>query len=1607
MSAIFISHSSQDNAVAEEIRTWLAEQGHRSVFLDFDPADGIPAGRDWEQELYRNIRVCRAVIVLCSEHSMASRWCFMEITHARALGKHLFPVKIGDCDLDGVLTDRQVINLTGNRDEALERLGRGILASGLDPADAFDWDGSRPPYPGLLAFQEEDAAIFFGRDDEIGEGLDLVTKVRRLGQTKLVMVLGTSGSGKSSLVRAGLLPRLRRDTERWLVVDPLRPRDDPARELAMVLSRAFDRAGRTLPWERIAEQVRSAMARVRVEAEEDPPTAEDKKPKPARKQQALEQLAALEATLEEDANARVARFLRLLRTAVTQQEGSAGGAGLAGSARSGGGDDVLGELADDLRRRGGREESRVLLVIDQFEELLGHGPDHANSRFLHLLRTGLDRPGSSLLALGTMRSDFLGAFQKSPALLDMRYEALSLGPMSTDDVAQVIEKPAQLAAIELETGLVQALVDDAETEDALPLLAFTLRELNERFGEDGLLEIHEYRERLGGLRGAVAKAADEILDTEPLNAEGEADLRAAFLSLVRITEDGTYARQTAHWDELPEAVHPLLERFVQGRLLVAGSDDQGRTLEVAHEALFRSWTRLVRWLEESGEALRLRHEIQLASRSWETNDRVPDDLWRGGRLARARELMESGDLPLEPLGREFLDASHDAEQAQKQAEEARRQRELRRTRRFLIAVSVVALLAVGLGVFAYFKQIESAASADQAARSLARTHVQDGIRLLGDVQASRALASFAAAVRRYPADPAPRRHILDLLATMGRPRPVSPLKHDYDVYSAAFTPDGSRVVTASEDKTAQVWDADTGDRIGPALRHDEEVVSAAFSLDGRRVVTASWDKTAQVWDAETGAKIGPALQHDEEVNSAAFSPDGRRVLTASWDKTAQVWDADTGDKIGPALRHDEEVDSAAFSPDGRRVVTASWDKTAQVWDAETGAKVGQALQHDDEVNSAVFSPDGRRVVTASEDATAQVWNAETGDKIGQALEHVTSVVSAAFSPDGRRVVTASYDSARLWDAQTGFAFGPVLNHGDVVLSAAFSPDGRRVLTTCGDHTAQVWDAETGDKVGQALKHGDNVFSAAFSPDGRRVVTASEDKTAQLWDAETGDKVGTILKHDYDVYSAAFTPDGSRVVTASGDKAAQVWNAETGDRVGQVLQHVNTVVSAAFSLDGRRVVTASADKTAQVWDAETGAKIGPALEHGYGVTAAAFSPDGRRVLTASSDKTAQVWNAETGDRVGQVLQHVNTVVSAAFSLDGRRVVTASADKTAQVWDAETGAKIGPALEHGYGVTAAAFSPDGRRVVTASWDKTAQVWDAETGAKIGPALEHGYGVTAAAFSPDGRRVLTASSDKTAQLWHTETGDKAGPALQHGGRVNSAAFSPDGRRVVTASADKTAQVWDAETGDRVGPALQHGEDVASAAFSPDGRRVVTASRDATAQVWDTPTGLAGTARLLAETAEAVAGYYVTELGVLAPVEDRGGYDVDGSGKRTLFRSRASLLETARAATAQGENDSDMARVLRWYFSDPRIRTISPLSSMTVPEFILRFPERAKSHFPWHPVTQRCVWPLGGDLRPGDLDPDCVQSALDSLIAAELLQPAEKHDLLESLPEQAKTRN
>src|SRR5919112_6524119 len=251
MASVFISHSSQDRAVTEQVAERLRAAGFAAVFVDFDPEQGIPAGRNWERELYTQLRRTDAVIFLASEASVASRWCFAELSLARSLGRPVFPLRLQPGVKLPLLADVQWTDLTDS-EPGLARLLAGLRSAGLDPADSFAWDQHRSPYPGLVPFAPEDAAVFFGRQSETHRLVELLTPTLQRGPGRMVAVVGPSGSGKSSLVHAGLLPRLARMPERWLVVPPLRPGQQPTATLAASLARAFADHGRPRPTDELA-----------------------------------------------------------------------------------------------------------------------------------------------------------------------------------------------------------------------------------------------------------------------------------------------------------------------------------------------------------------------------------------------------------------------------------------------------------------------------------------------------------------------------------------------------------------------------------------------------------------------------------------------------------------------------------------------------------------------------------------------------------------------------------------------------------------------------------------------------------------------------------------------------------------------------------------------------------------------------------------------------------------------------------------------------------------------------------------------------------------------------------------------------------------------------------------------------------------------------------------------------------------------------------------------------------------------------------------------------------------------------------------------------------
>jgi WD40 repeat protein len=1008
-------------------------------------------------------------------------------------------------------------------------------------------------------------------------------------------------------------------------------------------------------------------------------------------------------------------------------------------------DEALAALDAQLRnKRDAGEHARSLLIVDQFEEVFTSvAKAEDRTAFVRRLweRASLSDDAYPSVIV-TIRIDFLGRcgeilLEKESGLrLDKVAAAhqVQVAQMDGDQLRDAIEEPARKVGLTLEPGLTKRIMDGVDEEPgALPLMQHTLRLLWAR--REGRMLTQASYDDFGGVAGALNQHADGVLMS--FNEEKQRLARRLVVRLVNLGDgDAVNTRRRMSLSELRPRVSAdaarfdeVLKELVDQRLLVRSGQRDEQTVEIAHEALIRKWETLRGWLEGERSKL-LNLENQRKLR----------------RLGVITALAMAAAAVTGVTAKWALGQRDEAQQAQR---EATVQRDAART-----------------------------ASRMAGARELlARGQGGLGSRMIFDVR-----------------DPEKVRGWRDLatdLLVHGIPK--STLSHKGKVRSAAWSPDGKRLVTASEDKTARVWNADgSGDPI-VLSGHAGSVNSAAWSPDGKRIVTASWDRTARIWNADGTSDPIILKGHEGEVISAVWSPDGKRIVTASWDRTARIWNADgTSDPI--VLKgHDGEVTAAVWSSDGKRVVTASADRTAQIWNADgTGATI-VLKGHESNVYSAAWSPDGKRIVTASWDNTARIWNADgTGAPI-VLKGHEGAINSAAWSPDGKRVVTASQDNnARIWNADGTGAPIVLKGHDGWVFSAAWSPDGERISTASWDKTARVWNADGTGTTIIFKDHEGVVRSAAWSPDGKRIVTASEDNTARTWNADGSDGPLMLRGHDRYVYSAGWSPNGERIVTASADKTARIWNAD-GTGAPLVLKgHENTVRLAAWSPDGERIVTASEDKTARIWNADgTGTPL-VLKGHEAQVWSAAWSPDGKRVVTASWDWTARIWNAD-GTGTPLVLRgHDGEVRSVAWSPDGKRIVTASWDKTARIWSADGTGTFIVLKGHEREVLSAAWSPDGKRIVTASGDTTVRVWNADN---MGDPLilrGHTEYVTSAAWSPDGKRIVTASGDTTVRVWNADGTSKSIIVGSHTDKVTSAAWSPDGKRIVTASEDNTARVW-----------------------------------------------------------------------------------------------------------------------------------------------------------------------------------------------------------------------
>jgi WD40 repeat protein len=501
--------------------------------------------------------------------------------------------------------------------------------------------------------------------------------------------------------------------------------------------------------------------------------------------------------------------------------------------------------------------------------------------------------------------------------------------------------------------------------------------------------------------------------------------------------------------------------------------------------------------------------------------------------------------------------------------------------------------------------------------------------------------------------------------------------HGGPVYSVNFSPDeGKTLVSGSDDKNIKLWNVETGQEIRTLKGHGGTVYSVNFSPDGKTLVSGSDDKTIKLWNVETGKEIRTLKGHEGPVYSVNFSRNGKTLVSGSGDKTIKLWNVEKPEEIRTLKGHNSRVRSVNFSHDGKTLVSGSWDNTIKLWNESTGQEILTLKGHEGPVWSVNFSPDeGKTLVSGSDDGTIKLWNVE----IVQTLKgHDDLVNSVEFSRNGKTLVSGSDDGTiKLWDVKTGEEIRTLKGHDYPVRSVNFSPDGNTLVSGSDDKTIILWDVKTGKKIHTFEEHNGLVRSVNFSPNGETLVSGSWDGTIKLWNVKTGKEIPTFhgfQGHHDRVRSVNFSPDGNTLVSGSDNKTITLWNVETGEEIHTLKRHDGRVRSVNFSPDGKTLVSGSYDKTIKLWNVEKRQEIRTLKGHDGPVRSVNFSPDGKTLVSGSDDKTIKLWDVETGQEIRTLHGHDSRVRSVNFSPDGNTLVSGSWDNTIKLWKVETDSNL---------------------------------------------------------------------------------------------------------------------------------------------------------------------------------------------------------------------------------------------------------------------------------------------------------------------------------------------
>jgi WD40 repeat protein len=1284
------------------------------------------------------------------------------------------------------------------------------------------------PYQGLKAFEEKSHEFFFGRSkfiDRILEQMEPTESGKSV--TAFVPIIGASGSGKSSVVKAGLFPELRKRGQWKLAVckPGIRPLDNLISALKTVFFLKSDSNSEIL------EEFRAEWDLFQTDRS----------------------LSAFQGLLSK-VPAGNSKYLILvdqfeeLFTLVSQSEDA------------------------DERNLALNDQKTFIDIITSVEKPL-HIVITMRADFLEscLSYDSLQEMIQSYaLYIPALRGQDLRDAIEKPA----KRQGVEVETTLVDRLEQeVVGEPGSLPLMEF--ALAQLWEQQYDADEKLKSLRLTVYET--------IGNAHRDRS-VSGLKRVLDSHANEVygfVDWQRQQSESRTEqeqewIRRVFLQLIRSGIDAKDTRQRQikrtllkiagqgdEHDGAKQVLDDLIQDLVDARLLVTGAPEETRSerqieemseeesrrwaeentvVDLAHEALIDGWQLFVDWRKKVQSLLRLRERIESARKQWVEQEYGDGNLMTRGLLAQVEQVSWQSLRPFlrSDADAEFYEKSKNFVEQQDSYEKRRNdelQRSLTEAELQLDSGRLERLIATertppSEKIWTLAIQI-TGKNREQAPNKI-MSCVQDCLRQAADHAISSISYGSTASLESVAFSPDGQYIVSggDELRLWGFNKISIGILFQFQgidhcqIRTVAFSPDGQYVVSGGNE--LRLWDIN-GVPIRSSFRIDYgHITSVAFSPDGQSIAIGSYDTGLRLAKPD-GTPIGNYFVESSMIDSVAFSPDGQSIVGGGENGKLMLWKLD-GTSIGnPFQGHTSAVTSVAFSPDGQTIISSSDDTTLRLWKLD-GTSIGNPFQgHTSAVTSVKFSLDGQTIVSVSRDKTLRLWNLN-GTEVCTPFQKCIR----ALSPNGQTIISGSDDTTlRLWKLDGTPVGNPFQGHTSAVTHVAFSPDGQTIISGSGDKTLRLWKLD-GTPIGNPFQgHTSAVTSVAFSPDGQTIISGSDDTTLRLWKLD-GTPIGNPFQgHTSAVTSVAFSPDDQTIISGSNDTTLRLWKLD-GTPIGNPFQgHTSAVTSVAFSLDGQTIVSSSDDTTLRLWKLD-GTPVGnPFQGHTSAVTSVAFSPDGQTIISGSNDTTLRLWSLD-GTPIGTALKgHTEAIVFAAFSPDGQTIISSSNDCTLRVWKLNINTFIAPFQCDTHDITSVAFSPDGQTIVSGSDDTTLRLWDLD-GTPIGqPFRGHTAPVKAIAFSPDSQTIISGSDDTTLRLWNLSGTPASNPFQGHTSSVDFVAFSPDGQTIISGSRYRMdgLRLWSL-SGTPVGNSFQgffYG-----AAFSPDGQLIIIGNADNIIGCW-----------------------------------------------------------------------------------------------------------------------------------------------------------------------------